>query len=416
MLQAALKQPLFSIRSAATTSVGGAGLSSILQSIGLGSSSSVPVNKNTALTLSAFYQGINVICNDYAKLPKGIYKKTDKGRESVADHSLNFIINKRPNQYMTAYQFDAIMLQSAILKGNAIAIIERDANGKIVAYQYVDQDKNPCEAVKSAGKLWYKIQGYENLFAAENIFHIPGFTTNGIWGVGVITYAAQTLGVSLSSQKFAGEYYNGKAIGTGFISTDKDMKPDAKKRYSDGFTGMLSKSQNYKVPVLDDGAKFTPIKITAQEAEFLLTSEHGINEIARFLNVSPEKLHHYKDLNNSISEALQIQHVSDSILPWAIKAEQEHDVKSFTSAETKAGYYLKCNTNSLLRADAKTQAEYFSKLIHAGAYTIDEVRAKLEENPIDGGGVIRTPVNSQTMEQVQANLENLKNSQSNVKE
>ena len=408
MLQAALRQPLFSTRSAATTTVGSSGLTSILQSIGLGSSSSVPVNNNTALTLSAFYSGINIICSDFAKLPKGVFKKVSEGREAVSDHSVNYMINKRPNQYMTAFQFDSIMLQSAILKGNAIAIIERDTNGKILALQYVDQDKNPCEAKISQNKLWYKIQGYRDMFRSENILHIPGFTTNGIWGEGVITYAAQTLGVSLSSQKFAGEYYNGKAIGTGFISTDKDMEDPAKKRYSDGFTGMLSKQQSYKVPVLDNGMKFTGIKITAQESEFLLASEHGINEIARILNVSPVKLHHYKDLNNAISESLQIQHVSDSILPWALKFEQEYDSKLFSQADKNAGYDISADVSSLLRADMKAQAEYYSKLVFAGVMTRNEVRAKLELNSIKGLSEPLTPVNAQTMEQIDAKVAELK--------
>lgn len=405
MLAQALSKPF--ITRSEPTRVGSNGLVDLLSFIGISGNSKV-VNQNHALTLSAFYNGITIICNDYAKLPKGVYQKTKdgNGRNALTNHPVKYLIDKRPNQYMTAYLFDTIMLMSAILKGNAFAEIDRsNYSAKPIALQFIDQDKTPVEVYKHQEKLFYKFDG--RTVPAENMLHIPGFSFNGLIGINVIQHAARSLGTALSSENFAADYYDKKAIGTGVVTAQKKMDDTAKTRYSNAFTAALQGNTNWKVPVLDEGNTFTPIKITAQEAQFLLSSKHGINEVARWLNINPVKLKNLEDTNNSITEALDRQHVNDSILPWAIKFQQEYDTKLFSKADQQNGIYTKFNTESLLTADKTAQADYWSKLIFAGVYTRNEVRALLERNPIEGLSDPLTPVNTQTMEQIDKKLEEL---------
>lgn len=381
-------------------------LSSILTSIGFGTTSAGSLaNEKTALTLSSFYCGINIICNDYAKLPKGVYQKTDNTRNAI-QHPVKYLIDKRPNQYMTAFMFDSMIIKAAILKGNGYAYIQRN---KVTAYpealQLIDQEKTPVTVYKYQDQLWYKYDG--KTIPATDMLHIPGFSFNGITGVGVVTHAARSLGVNLASETFAAEYYDGKGVGTGVLTTTKSMKDEAKTRYSEALSAMFGKKAKWVVPIIDEASKFEHIKVTPQEAQFLLSSEHGVNEVARWLNINPVKLGNIKDSNNSITESLQIEHVSDSILPWAIKVQQEYDAKLFSKQEIQNGIYTKFNTESLLAADKSTQADYWSKLILAGVYTRNEVRAMLELNSLDGLDEALTPVNTQTMEQIDAKLAEL---------
>ena len=401
MLVQALKQRLFRSNAPFETKKG---TNSFLNWLNLNGGSSAATQKS-ALTLSAFYNGITIICNDFAKLPKGVYQKTEdgKGRESLSNHPVKYLIDKKPNQYMTAYNFDFTMCATAILKGNSYAFIERnDYTAQPTALQYIDQDETTVEVYKYKKKLWYKIAG--KTYASEDILHIPGFSFNGITGVGIITFGAKSLGVNLAAQNFAHDYYDGKGVGMGVVTNAKSMDDDAKTRYSEALSSMFARKSKWVVPVIDEASKFEHIKITPQESQFLLSAEFGINEIARWLNISPQKLKSNKDVNNSISESLERQHVSDSILPWAIKFQQEYDCKLFTDKELQQGFYTKFNTNSLLSADMVSQADYWSKLIFSGVYTRNEVRAMLERNPLDGLDKPLTPVNAQMMEQIEAKL------------
>lgn len=401
-LSTALK-PVFSTRSLPVSIGSGLSFFNSVQS-----KKGVAVNQNSTLTLSAFFNAVDIITNDFAKLPKAVYKKIDGGREKQAGHPVNYLISKRPNSFMTAFMHDKMLILHAIFKGNGYSEIIRNENATPIAFQLIDQDQHPVQVVSHQGKLFYKFNN--RIISGEDMIHIPGFSFNGITGVSVITYAANSIGINLSSQEFAGDYYNSKGIGLGVITTTKEMNPDAKIRYGTALGDVLSsKGSGYKAAVIDEAGSFTNLKITPQEAEFLKTHKSGVEECARWLNIPLYKLKAYDNINNSITEQLEISHVSDSILPWAIKAEQEFTIKTLTHAELAADFYIKANVNALLRADTKTKTEYYAKAITWGWLTRNEVRALEDLNSIEGLDEILQPVNMQTLDQIEQLIKDSKN-------
>jgi len=401
-LQRALT-PVFK-RAATGTVINSGGLFSLFGSTT--TKNGTAVNQNSALTLSAFYNAVDIISNDYAKLPKGVFQKTNNGREKRSKHNLQYLISTKPNQYMTSFMFDKMIIAHAILKGNGYAIIERHPNTAApVALQLVDQNKTPVTVIKYDNGLFYKVG--ESLIAAEDMYHIPGFSLNGITGISVISYAAISLGTALSSQEFASDYYKAKGIGTAVVTSAKSIEPDGKIRLANALNARLNETGDWKTVVLDETGSFQHIKITPQEAQFLTTNKYAIAEVARWLNIPVHKLKDNSDTNNSISENQELMYAADSIVPWARKNEQEANCKLFTKAEQKDGYYIKANIGALLQSDKKTQAEFFSKLIFSGVYTRNEVRNLLDMNSIDGLDAPLTPVNAQTMEQINTKLKEL---------
>ena len=190
------------------------------------------VNAKSALTLSAFYNAVDIITNDYANLPQHVFQKTKEGRIKIGEHPVQHLIGTAPNQYMTPFMFDKVLLLNAILKGNGYALIERNPyTAAPIALQLIDQDKTPVTVIINKEKLYYKVAG--KMIPAENMYHIPGFSLNGITGIGVVAFAAHSLGVNLSSQEFAGDYYNSKGIGTAIITSSKSMQPEVKKAYGE---------------------------------------------------------------------------------------------------------------------------------------------------------------------------------------
>lgn len=404
MIAEALQNTSVNLRSVSHAGSKYAGLNALLSTFGLSSTSTV-VNKNTALTLSAFYNGVNIICNDIAKLPKSVYQKSadGKSRTEKSDHAVKYLIAKKPNQYMSAFEFDFVTMQDAILKGNGYAIIDRNpVTAQPTAFQYINQDDINVEVYKYNKKLYYKIDGV--VYDAADVLHFTGYTSNGITGISVIKYAAQSLGVAISSQKFAGDYYDDKGVGTGVLTTTKSMTDDAKTRYSSALSAMFETKAKWVVPVIDEASSFEHLKISPQEAQFLLASEAGINEVARWLNINPVKLKHLKDTNNAISESLEREHVADSLMPWVVKRQQEYDAKLFTQQEIANGYYIKFNTNALLTADKVAQADAWMKEIYSGVTTPNEIRALKDKNPLPGLDQPLIPANLQTLEQVDAKL------------
>lgn len=365
-----------------------------------------PVNTVSAKTLSAFYNGITILCNDYAKLPKSVIIKEGNKRTKDTSHPVNRLLNKRPNAFMSAFNYDAIMMQCAILKGNAYSeIVRNKLTGKVVSREFINENDTPVTVKKHNGRLWYHFNN--KIVPAKDMEHVIGFSENGITGIGVVSYAAKSLGVALSSQEFAEEYYASRGVGMAVVTSSKGIENEAKSRYGNIIESRLNSKSNYKVAVIDEVESFQHISLTPQESMFLETNKHAIGEVARWLNIPTHKLKDTENSNYSNMESQNIDHVSNSVLPWSMKFRQEQEEKLFTQSEIKKGYEVNHNSNSLLEADKKTQAAFLSTMIYAGVYTRNEVRSLFDMNEIDGLSDPLTAVNMQTKEQIDANLKTL---------
>lgn len=364
------------------------------------------VNDNAALNLSAFYNGITILCNDFAKLPKYVIQSDDKKRTKLTSHPVHYLISQKPNNFMTAFSFHSVLKMYAVLKGNGYAeIVRNNYTGRVESLELIDQTKTPVVVKKYEGKLWYHFDG--KIVPAENMIHIPGFSFNGITGIGVIQHAANSLGVSLSAQEYASDYYNNKGIGIGVIESKLSMDNDAKARYSQSMSNVLSDPKNqHKVVVVDEGHKYTNIALTAQESQFLLTHKNGIEEVARWLNIPPHKLKSTENTNYSNMESQNIDYVGASTVPFNVKYTQELNTKLFTRSEVEKGIQVKVNIESLLQADKKTQAMWFSTMVYGKCMTPAEVREKLDLPFLEGTEELLQPVNMQTMQQMQNNITN----------
>lgn len=366
--------------------------------------SGAAVTTNSALTLSAFYNGVEILCNDYAKMPKAVFQNLNGNREKRRNHPIQKLISKRPNAFMSAFMLDKMVFQYALLRGNGyLEIVRNNYSGGPESLELIDQDKTPVKVVKSGGKLFYHFDG--RIVSAENMIHVPGFSFNGITGIGIVQFACNSLGVGLSTAEFAADYYKSKGQGTVIVTAAEKMDDEAKIRYGGALANHLNGTQNTKVAVVDEAKGVINLKLTPQEAEIIKTNEAVVLECARFLNIPPHKLKHLDNANYSNMESQNIQHVSDSILPWSIKFTQEYEYKLFTSKEISEGYYIKHNTGVLLQADKKTQSEYFTKLIYSGVMTRNEARKYLELNDLPGLNEPLTPVNMQTQKQIKELLE-----------
>lgn len=367
---------------------------------GNGSSTTTAVNSNSALTVSAYYNAVDQISNDIAKTPWKVYRKTKDGEESASDHPVARLLSKEPSPLMTSFIFRKMLVQSAIHKGDGFAHIIRNAAGTPVELCYLDY-YDVQNIKKYNNQLWYFIKGHDLPIPGSDMYHVMGYTNNGLRGMSVVKYAAQALGISLNAQDFAARSYTNKAISSGVLSTDNQIKAENKPIISQKFNEHMTAGNEHRTAVLDDGLKYQRISLTPAELQFLETTQHGVIEVARFLNIAPHKLKDMSNANYSSLEYLGIEHQQDCSMPWQLKLEQEGDRKFFTERE-KQDHYTRFTNNAILRADIRGRSDFYMKAIMAGYLTQNEVR-QLENYPrIEGHDNLLTPVNAQTLAQIDA--------------
>lgn len=364
----------------------------------------VVVNRNTALSLSAVYNAVDQISNDIAKLPKAVFQKTDVGRFRISGHPLDYLISKRPNPNMTQFNYHKAMVINAMLSGNGISVILRNpTTGIQTGLDLIDPDD--LKSIKRKdGRIYYDIKGY-GVLSSEDVFHVPGFSFNGINGVSIFKYAALNMGAAMSAEAFADENFKSKGLVAGIIKSDKSLKPSAKALIGNAMETRLSKGDVNNIGVLDEGMDFTSISVNAQEASLIDWKKISIEDVARWFNIAPHKIKHLQNATYSNIEQQSLEHGSDTIAPWAKRFEEEYDYKCFTQEE-HASFYVKFNTNALIRTDVKTKSEYYGRAINFGWHTRNEIRDLEDYNRIEGLDEPLTPANTLTMAQMQNTEEN----------
>jgi len=110
--------------------------------------------------------------------------------------------------------------------------------------------------------------------------------------------------------------------------------------------------------------------------------------------------HKLKDLTKSSFsniEAEQISFVTDSILPWLVRLEQNYKMQLLNALEKKQGLYFKHNVEGLLRGNAKDRALLYRTMWNMGSISQNEIREKEDMDPIVGGDEYFVPLNMQPL-------------------
>jgi HK97 family phage portal protein len=224
---------------------------------------------------------------------------------------------------------------------------------------------------------------------------------DGFVGYSVIAMARKSIGLSMSMETF-GSLYFGQGTHPGVVvrhpgKLDASAHSNLKTSLTDVYSGL---GQSHRLMLLEDGMEMEKVGIPPEDSQFIESRQFQIPEVARWFNLPPHKL---KDLTKSSFnniEAEQTSFVTDSILPWLVRFEQNYQMQLLTKRQVKSGFYFKHVIEGLLRANAKDRAEFYKIMLNNGVFNINEVRAKEDMNPVEGGDIHLVPMNMIPLDRV----------------
>jgi hypothetical protein len=211
-------------------------------------------------------------------------------------------------------------------------------------------------------------------------------STDGISGMGVITYAMESIGFGLGTEQYGATYFGSGGLPKVVIESEKKFNTEQRRNFRKEWKEMYGGPDGDKVGVLPMGSKPHVLNITQEESQFLETRQHNIEEIARWYGVPPHKLQHLLRATFNNIEHLAIEFVTDTMTPWLVLWEEELNAKLLTESE-RADYYFKFNVNALLRGDSAARANFYQSAINNGSMSPNDVREREDENPYQGGDV-----------------------------
>lgn len=354
----------------------------------------IRMSPERAMALAAYYAAIRNISEDIGKIPLLTYERLDeRSRRRADDHSAFQLLHTAPNADMTSIDFRQTVNAWAMGWGNGYAEIVFQRDGATVE-EFIPIHPSrvpPSKIRRENGELIYSVAPDPTDVAfrdsqdmieipARRMLHIKNIG-DGILGRSVAAVGAESFGVNLAAQTFASSFYgNGMHVGAVLRHPGQlgdKAKEHLKESLSEQYAGAM---RAHKTLVLEEGMDFSSSTVPPNEAQFIETRQFGIEEIARWFRISPHKLQHLLRSTFNNIEQLSLEYVTDTLMPWAVRWEQELQKKVFGVGER---FFAEFKFEALLRGEMAQQAEFLSARFNMGSITPNEIRALYNENPLD---------------------------------
>lgn len=347
------------------------------------------------LGLTAAYACIYAISTDLSHLPFKCYQRLLNGGTRLApEKNANTLLNLSPDGISPACRFRQHWLGHAVSSGNGYAEIRFRADGQPGALHVLDPATRPV-IDDSTGRLYYLTPDGAQI-APRRILHIAGFGGDGLIGFSPIELFRRTYDLSVATEEYGRNFFRNGARPGGVIEYPGEISDKARKSLATSFTEQYGGVENsHKVHVLEEGAKYVPIKIPNNEAQFIETKKFGISDMSRIYRVPLHKIADYSQVQLASAgvEALNIDYVQTTLTSWAVQAETECNLKLLSPLERDEGYFFKHTFNAMLRGDMKARSQFYRDLFGIGVLSPNEIRDLEEMNPIDGGDDHYYPLN-----------------------
>lgn len=367
-----------------------------LRLFGNQSSSGETVTVNSALGIPTFYRCVNIKANAVAMLPFQTFKRTQKGREKDKSHAVSKLLGIRPNPYQSPFKFKHLIETHRNTWGNAYININWGWDGRPREYWLLNPSVTEPYIDVKTNTLWYLTtlpNGESVKIGHGDIIHLTALTTDGLKGKPPIQVARESIGSSQAAQKFKGKFYKNGAVNSGYLKIPGMLNGPAKEVVRDEWEKANTGLNNaHRIAILDAGLEFQNISMPLKDAQFIEGMKFDKAEIATMMDIPLHMVNELDRATHSNIEHENLSFIQNTLSPILKQYEEEFMYQSFSEKEQKQ-YYLKFNLESLLRADKKTQAEYYKIMLGEGVYSINEVRELEDKDAIGGGDKHRVDLN-----------------------
>jgi HK97 family phage portal protein len=362
----------------------------------------VRVTEDTALTLGAVWACVKVISEDLAGLPWRVHEhRADGGSELRREDPADWLLNTQTSPETPAFQFRETMVAHALTWGNGYAEIERDGAGRPV-WMWLLTPERVCPERAPDGRIVYQVRnptGPPTTLEADDVYHLRGLGFDGLVGYSVIQLAARSIGAGIALDQATTDLFANDSTPGGVLEHPGKLSEPASKRLSEDWERRhMGPGKRRRVAVLEEGMKWNQTGLPPDDTKLIEQRQFTPADVCRWFRVSPVKIQDLLRATFSNIEELAIWHVTDTLLPWANRLEQEADIKLF-GRTNRGKRYTAVDFKALLRGKIEAQTDHAVKMLGFGVYDINEARDYLDRNPIGPDGKKRfVPVNMQLLE------------------
>lgn len=360
------------------------------------------MSTDRAMKISTVNRCVEVLSTAMAVIPSFVM---DRATKEHVDHPISAVLQSRPNEAMTPFDFRKLLMSNELLRGNAYAWSWRDpGTGRIK--ERIPLPPDYVSQVYVEGKRWYIFthpeSGEVHWLRPDDVTHYKAYSDDGLDGISVLHRAAMTLDTARAAQLYENSTWNNGGQPCGILTTESDLGDTVEVPGPDGTTITIDPKEQlrksweaihkgpgnaFRVAVLDLGLKYQPISMTNADAQFVESNEIRVIDVCRFFGVPPHLAYAGKQSYAS-NEQNGIEFVTYTLLGYETQWNQEDTHRLLLPSDRDKGLQVRSNSKVFLRGDTNAQAAWYRTMREVGAYNVDEIRG-LEDLPKVPGGDVR---------------------------
>lgn len=352
------------------------------------------VTEKTALQVATVLACVRTIADGCATPRLEVYRETRDGKRERATNIPEYrLLNRRPNEWQTSFEWRRQMTAHAALTGAALSIKVRSDNRRVRELIPVMPGRWDVRRVARYDvryRVWDDF-GFLGEFTPDDVFVLHNLQWDSIGALNHVRAAASAIGLGLAAERSQAAFHENGAKPSGIYSVDGTLSPDQYDRLVDHLKKHAGAERAGLPMVLDRAAKWLQLGMSGVDAQHLETRRMQVEEVCRAFNVFPIMVgHNDKAATFASAEAFFAAHLKHTLAPWHTAWTQRLDE---TLLDGAGPLFAEFDTRYLNAGAMKDRAVWARSMAELGIYTRNELRDEEGKDPLPGLDEPLTPLN-----------------------
>lgn len=345
----------------------------------------IVISEDSALTVPAFSDGLDIICSTIANLPLKLYKSTEDGTplEITDDYRLK-LVNAQANSVMDAHEYKYGLVKNYLLYGNAITVKKDQNNDNTVEGLYLLEPEktqilsqvNVDDGLTRQGvyELNSSVGHFE--FQDYQVINVARKSLDGVVGKGLLFEGHRILELALQQIEYENQLLAHNGSPSSIVSSDHPMKQEAFDSFKTAFSNLYSGSSSAgRTIFLPQGFSYQALSSNPDDMELTNSKQNIISDIARLLGI-PETMINSRANKYNSNEQNNLQFFQHPISGIIGQIESAFDVSFLLESEKDEGYYWSFDTSSILQNTLQEKVQSYGDLYNRGIISYSETRER----------------------------------------
>jgi HK97 family phage portal protein len=369
---------------------------------GVPSSTGIRINEHTALSIATVFSCVRLLSEAVAGLPLNVLRDLPgpTGAAIIDESHPVSILLKNPNPENTPGQLCEHIMVRMLMQGSAYVRKLLLRNGRIgelwpitgVVRPERNEQGELLFHVFDAGKP-LSLSAPTEILDTDDVWRISGLSFNTVDGLTPIGLFRNMFGLAIATERHGANTFRNGARIQGVLQHPGVMEEEEQERFIDSWQSVYAGVENSgKTPILEQGMEYKGISMNLEDAQYLETRKFSVADVARIYRVPLHMVMEVEAQPRANMEQQAREFVTFSLSSWLDRISSTGERDLFLERD-RVTHKLKHDTSKLTRADFEALWKGYSSALGRGVLSVNEVRAREDLPPVEGGDERVRPIN-----------------------